>query len=221
MIRLLSIADFVTNINAVFGFLAIIFIFSNEIRFSFSFILLAILADGLDGIIARKTKKGKIGDYLEAMADMLSLAVAPMVFVYKVYFDVFSNDIFIHFVVGLVLVMFLSLSIIRLSSFHVLKEKIFFIGLPSSAATIIILVFSSVQLDLAYVLIIIILLSIFMISKVRFPKLSIKINAVAFILIIITLIFWNSYNYASLFLLLSAIIIYSVAGPIYIKKLFR
>ena len=73
MIKLLSIADVVSLTNAILGFLAILMIFSNETRLAFSFILLALLADGLDGIVARKLGKSDIGEYLESMADMTSL----------------------------------------------------------------------------------------------------------------------------------------------------
>ena len=76
---MVSLADIITLINAIFGFLAIIMLLKDEIRIAFSFILLALLADGLDGVIARKLNTGKIGDYLEAMADMTSMAIAPMI----------------------------------------------------------------------------------------------------------------------------------------------
>jgi len=39
MIKLLSIADYISISNAIFGFLAIIMIFQNQIHYSFSFIL--------------------------------------------------------------------------------------------------------------------------------------------------------------------------------------
>ncbi|MCK4415827.1 MAG: CDP-alcohol phosphatidyltransferase family protein, partial [Thermoplasmatales archaeon] len=126
MIKLLSIADVISLINACFGFLAVLILFSDifpsdeiRIRLSFSFILLALLADGLDGIIARRTRTGELGEYLEAMADMISLGIAPSVFVYTMYHDVVSRYIYYQSYIVVVLIVFLSLSIIRLASFHI------------------------------------------------------------------------------------------------------
>ena len=71
MLRLLSVADFISITNAIFGIFAIIVLFieligSLELRIhiSLSFILLGLLADGLDGIVARKVGKSDIGDIL-------------------------------------------------------------------------------------------------------------------------------------------------------------
>ena len=85
MINLLSFADVVSLTNSILGFLSIVMIFLGETYLAFSFILLAILADGLDGAVARKTKHSDLGEYMEAMADMISLGIAPSVFVYNNY----------------------------------------------------------------------------------------------------------------------------------------
>ena len=73
MIRILSIADIITIINAVLGFLSVLLIFSNYLQIAASLILLGLLADGLDGIVARRMRKNGMGEYLEAIADMVSL----------------------------------------------------------------------------------------------------------------------------------------------------
>jgi len=131
MIKLLSVADCISLINAIFGFLSITIAFIGEIRLAFTFILLAILADGLDGIVARRTNESKIGEYLESMADMTSLSIAPAFFIYTVYYEVVSCCFYKHFILLLVLTVFLSLNIIRLASFHIMKDKKIFIGLPA------------------------------------------------------------------------------------------
>jgi phosphatidylserine synthase len=45
MIRLLSVADLVTLLNATLGFLALLLVFSNEFQLAASLILLGLLAD--------------------------------------------------------------------------------------------------------------------------------------------------------------------------------
>lgn len=218
MIKLLSIADLITLTNVIFGFMAIIMVFLHEIRFSFSFILLALLADGLDGIVARKTRKGELGEYFEAMADMTSLGIAPAIFVYAVYHDAISYCIYYSSYLIIVLVLFLLMSAIRLASFHIMKDKNFFVGLPASASTIIILTLSFFGIEFLYILTIIIIVSIVMVSNVRFPKPGLRMDALAALLIILTLVLGRNYSDAAPLILLSMIMIYIVAGPIYLWK---
>jgi len=218
MIKLLSIADVVSLTNAILGFLAILMIFSNETRLAFSFILLALLADGLDGIVARKTRKGELGEYMEAMADMISLGIAPAFFVYNTYYDVVSDHLYYHSLLVVVLIIFLSLGIIRLASFHIIKEEKFFVGLPASASTIFILVLSFLQTELIYILPFIFLISIVMVSPLRFPKIGLKIKAFAAVLILVTLIFGSIYHSFAPLMLFSALAVYAVLGPIYVRK---
>ena len=218
MIKLLSVADVISLTNAIFGFLAILMIFLNEIRLSFSFILLALLADGLDGIIARKTRKGELGEYLEAMADMISLGLAPAFFVYNTYHSVVSDHLYYHILLVVVLIIFLSLGIIRLASFHIIKEKTFFVGLPASASTIFILILSFLKIEFIYILPFIVIVSIVMISPIHFPKIGLKINAVAAVFILATLIFGSMYNNFAPLLLFSALAVYAILGPIYVRK---
>jgi CDP-diacylglycerol--serine O-phosphatidyltransferase len=219
MIKLLSIADIISIFNALLGFLAIIMIFIDEIHFSFSFILLAIITDGIDGLVARKTKHSNLGEYMEAMGDMISLAIAPALFLYYIY----SKDIIIqnniqHIILILTLTVFISFNMIRLSSFHIMKEKKFFVGLPASASTIIILILSYLKIEFIYLSIIILIISISLISKIHFPKPNNIINIIAAILIIFSITIGKQFNAIAFHLLLFSIIIYTIFGPIYLYK---
>ena len=218
MIKLLSVADVVSLTNAIFGFLSIIMIFLGEIRFSFSLILLALLADGLDGIIARKIRRSELGEYMEAMGDMISLGIAPAVFVYNNYNIAVSECIYWHSLLIIVLIVFLSFSIVRLASFHIIKEKTFFVGLPASASAIIILIITYFNIEVTYVLPVIVIISLMLISNVRFPKPTLKINAIAAVLIVLTIIMGKNFGGVAPILLLLSIIIYSLAGQIYLLK---
>lgn len=220
MINLLSFADFVSITNSILGFLSIVMIFFGETYLSFSLILLAILADGLDGIIARKTKHSDLGEYMEAMADMISLGIAPSVFIYSNYVNkiIISESIYLHILLIVGLIVFLSFSIIRLASFHIIREKKFFIGLPASASTIIIIILTYINIEFTYILPVIFIMSIAMISNVRFPKPTIKINAIATIFIIFTIIVGNNFNSIIPKLLFLLIILYVIGGPIFLFK---
>jgi len=226
MIKLLSIADAISITNAIFGFLAILFLFSNlgtceefRLRASFSFILLALLADGLDGIVARKTGKSDIGEYLESMADMTSLVIAPAAFVYFIYSDSVALNLYKHVYLLFALILFLSFGIIRLASFHLMKEDKYFIGLPASVSTIILLIISYLEIDFIFILPAVIIIGAAMASDIKFLKPHIKINAIAMVLIFFTLIMYTNYYSIAPILLLLAILSYVIGGPIYTKFL--
>jgi len=220
MINLLSIADIVSISNSILGFLSIVMIFLGETYISFSLILLALLADGLDGIVARKTKHSDIGEYMEAMADMISLGIAPSVFVYRNYINniIISESIYWHSLLVIILIVFLSFSIIRLASFHIIREKKFFIGLPASASTIIIIILTYLNIEFTYIFPVILIISLAMISYVRFPKPTLKINAIATIFIIFTIIIDKNFDGVFPKLLFLLTIFYVLGGPIYLLK---
>jgi len=222
MIRLLSFADLISLTNALFGFFSILILFSSffddinlKLHLSFSFILLGLLADGLDGIVARRFGKSKIGEYLEAMADMTTLVIAPAVFVYFVYISsglfigTFERSVYLLFA----LVFFVFFGFIRLASFSILKEKKIFIGLPASAGTIIILILSYIKINYLVILPAVIIISAAMASTIEFPKPNIYVNSTATVLIFLCIILGRAfYNIAPLVLLL-AILIYAIGEP--------
>ena len=228
MIKLLSIADTISIANAVFGVLAIIVLISNlgtceafRVRASFSFILLALLADGVDGIVARKTKKSNIGEYLESMADMTSLVIAPTIFIFFIYSDLVSCCLYRLVYLLFALILFLSFGIIRLASFHLMKKDKYFVGLPASASTIILIIIAFFEVEFIYILPAVVIIGAATVSDIKFSKPGIKINAIATLLILLTLVLYDSYYSIAPLLLLTAIIIYAIVGPVYTKFLAK
>jgi len=224
MLRLLSVADIISILNAVFGIFAIIVLLLEtlgdlelRIHLSFSLILLGLLADGLDGIVARKFGKSEIGEYLESMADMTSMVVAPAVFIFIVYMDLLEEIIFRNAYLFVAIGLFLFFGIVRLASFTVMKEKKHYVGLPASASAIILLVLSYLKVDFIYILPTVVIIGALMASNIVFPKTSKKMNVVATILIFLTIIFAKSYyNFAPL-LLLIGIFFYTFGGCFYVN----
>ena len=224
MLRLLSYADFMSIINAIFGVIAIIvffigFIDSFEMRIhlSLTLILLALLADGLDGIIARKFGKSRIGDYLESMADMTSMVVAPAVFILFVYsyepdYEVLRN-IFLFVGIGL----FLFFGIVRLASFNSMKEKNIYIGLPASASAIILIILSYLKVDIILILPTVVIMGALMASDFVFPKMDKKMSVLAIILILLTILFGKTYYTLAPLLLLISVILYIFGGAVFMK----
>lgn len=215
--KLLSLADVFSLTNALFGFLAILLLFSNLPYLAITFIFLGLLADGLDGIIARRTRKGKIGEYLEAIADMISLSVAPLALLFVTYSPQSESNLWLHGTFGIILCCSFLCSVLRLSSFSFLKEDHVFVGLPTSVSALFIILFTYLHLDLLYVLPFVLILSLAMVSPLRYPKLGMKIDGAAAVLILLVLIFGTTYNNIAPLLLFVAIILYSLFGPFYVK----
>ena len=158
--------------------------------------------------------KEKLGEFLEPMADLTSLSVAPMVFVYVTYHGTVNQFLFIAF--GAIVLFFLC-SLIRLGSFHILKDDRCFVGLPASASTIIILVAAFLHFDIVLNIILLIVLSLLMVSPIRFPKPKININSVAAILILGTIILGDFLQGVAPLILLVALICYIIFGPVYLR----
>jgi CDP-diacylglycerol---serine O-phosphatidyltransferase len=77
------IPNFITSLNLVSGFIAIIFIANGEIITASWFILAAMIFDFLDGFSARLLKAySAVGKELDSLADVVSFGVAPGFLIY-------------------------------------------------------------------------------------------------------------------------------------------
>ncbi|MCX6665048.1 MAG: CDP-alcohol phosphatidyltransferase family protein [Euryarchaeota archaeon] len=211
MIKHVTVADGITICNALFGFTAILFLFIGLFWVSFSLILLGLLADGLDGVVARRRGKGKLGEYLEPMADLTTLSIAPAAFVFVTYQSSVGQYLFLLF--GILILFFVS-SVVRLGSFHALKDDAFFVGLPASASTIVILVVAFVHFDSILCIALIFILSLLMVSSIRFPKPSLSLNVFATLIIFAAIGLGGLYTGVAPFILLFAVACYIIGGPI-------
>ncbi|MFC6717535.1 protein sorting system archaetidylserine synthase [Natrialbaceae archaeon GCM10025810] len=82
----LGVADAVTIANAALGFVAVVVAFV-DIDLAARLILLAAIADGVDGILARRYGGSAVGPYLDSLADVASFAVAPAALAFVVVSD--------------------------------------------------------------------------------------------------------------------------------------
>jgi CDP-diacylglycerol--serine O-phosphatidyltransferase len=216
MIKLISLADMITLTNAVFGFLALLLVFTGELHLAAIFIFLGLLADGLDGYVARYLGTGRIGEYFESLADMLSLSVAPLLLLYATYNNVLAKGGWQVPLVLVILVLSLVCTLIRLSSFSVLKDPHFFLGLPTSVSALFLVVLSMVKPDLVVVIPVVMALAVAMISPVRFPKPGLRLNITTAVLILLVILLYGMYNNIIVYILLAALLLYVIAGPIYL-----
>jgi len=79
----LGVADIVTVANAALGFAAAVAATISP-SVGARLILLAAVADGLDGVLARKYGGTPVGEFIDSLADVASFCVAPAVFVFAV-----------------------------------------------------------------------------------------------------------------------------------------
>ncbi|HET7323196.1 MAG TPA: protein sorting system archaetidylserine synthase [Halococcus sp.] len=85
----LGLADGVTAANAALGFLAAA-LASVSPSLAARLVLLAAVADGLDGVLAEYTGGTPVGEFLDSLADVASFCVAPALFVFWIAYEGWS-----------------------------------------------------------------------------------------------------------------------------------
>ncbi|MBU7033447.1 MAG: CDP-alcohol phosphatidyltransferase family protein, partial [Theionarchaea archaeon] len=71
-------ADILTFLNITFGFLSLILILHDQMDIAARLILVAIVADGFDGYIARKSmSESDFGMNFDSLSDCISFGIAP------------------------------------------------------------------------------------------------------------------------------------------------
>lgn len=126
------LANFLTTLSLVCGFVSIIFSLENHFTFASWAIILSVIFDGLDGQVARKNPiPSEFGKELDSLADVVSFGVAPSILGYIFIYRDF------YFWATLALFIYLLFSVIRLGKYNITpKEKIanYFYGLPTTVS---------------------------------------------------------------------------------------
>ena len=138
----------ITILNGICGFASIVFAGKGMFAMAGYMLLLAMIADMLDGRVARMSKStSSFGGQLDSLCDMVSFAVAPAFLMLKVL-DVKLADLsqlssasanFLERFIWLAAAAYISCAAIRLARFNVENEEdesthMSFVGLPSPAA---------------------------------------------------------------------------------------
>jgi len=188
------IPNFFTALSVFFGVMSIIASSQGKYEKAFIYIVLSLIADGLDGRVARLTNTtSKFGVEFDSLADIVAFGVAPAMLL---FFAIGQNyGRFGALVSGLYVVF----GAIRLARFNVTtseNDPRYFIGLPIPTAAVVL--GSWVMLDTSYksgidVLILLgaLLLGLLMVSNFRYPsfkKMDFKKNIALKVLIVIIII---------------------------------
>lgn len=171
-----NIPNFFTGLNLISGVLAIFMAMLGRLEYVPVLILLGLICDFLDGLLARLLKqKSELGKQLDSLADVVTFGVAPGIFMMvvmimdierytfnpypeEIQFDVsrWVYDIFngtTDYYLPLVALVIPFLSLFRLAKFNLDERQTnSFIGLPVPAHTILYLFFPLVIVnDQAYI----------------------------------------------------------------------
>ncbi|MEA1944309.1 MAG: CDP-diacylglycerol--serine O-phosphatidyltransferase [Euryarchaeota archaeon] len=210
IIRLIRLPDLITILNILFGFTAILLVLNNGVDGAIILILAAALADGVDGAVARRIEFGVFGEHLDSFADAISFGIAPAV----IYYAMASSNH--HAIVCAFSAAYLICGILRLVRFGILDDPEFR-GLPITAAgTFAVLLLYLV--DSPYLTTgVFAILSVLMISNVRYPKvrsLTILVPLAAIFILVIVAHFTGFYNWFAwiLFILIGIYVISPLIG---------
>ncbi|WP_135302993.1 protein sorting system archaetidylserine synthase [Haloarcula amylovorans] len=114
--RRLSVADGVTLVNAVVGFVAGAVAFT-DLHLAARLLLLSVIVDALDGIVARSGDSSEVGPLLDSITDVISFGVTPSLFVYVLltgqFGDITGGNPLVFVVVSVVASLYALLSIVR------------------------------------------------------------------------------------------------------------
>ena len=193
----LSKADSFSILNAIFGITSLCLLFSSE-WYAFVFILLAVLADGMDGIVARKY--GSSLPIIDEFADMISFVAAPSAIFFNHY-----GLLAIPFIYAYVLA-----SIIHLLNYHYGTKEIF-VGLPTPAGAIVIASICILSSPVWASLFIVSLLSILIFLPIKYGRIE-GLERIIALIIIVAAIFGGHSIF--IFILLASTFTYIALSPL-------
>jgi CDP-diacylglycerol--serine O-phosphatidyltransferase len=219
--RVIRLPDLFTLLNVVFGFLAILAAGrawgGSFPQYAVVFILLAAIADGLDGFLARKVGRSPLGANLDSLADLISFGAAP------VFLAISTFHLPPH--IWPVGIFFLLCGTLRLARFNIVSGKSdqFFEGLPIPAAGI--ALSASVLLGRPTLTILLMLfLALLMVSSVPYPKIrDLRVMTVlgAIFLVVGLVLFWQQdrHDILDATLVVIALITLYLTSPVVISRL--
>ncbi|MDI9395233.1 MAG: archaetidylserine synthase [Euryarchaeota archaeon] len=216
--QMLRLPDLVSLLNLICGIGSIaVAAQSDSFGFALILLLLAAIADGADGYIARRFKGGELGEQLDSLADAVSFGVAPALLI---ILEFGAKEP----IVGIFAGFYAVCGVLRLARFNSTLSipKTGFEGLPITAGCIMLVTYlllgkSFVGVDVLLALTL--TLSILMVSTINYPKIrNIRILAfVASVFGITILLYFIDVQYMRLFSFLPFILMLSYLFSPFLK----
>ncbi|MEN6564764.1 MAG: CDP-diacylglycerol--serine O-phosphatidyltransferase [Veillonellales bacterium] len=181
------IPNALTSLNLILGVFAIIFTYNGDFYLAAVFILAAMVADGMDGRVARYFKvSSEFGKELDSLCDLVSFGVAPAILSYAFLLKDFG-------VRGmLVAAFFATCGALRLARFNVNTGivKGYFMGLPIPAAGCVVASFVMLNIKPSGWLfpIMVCIFAYLMVSSIKYPDFKGKGEKIRMVPAILTLL---------------------------------
>ena len=207
----IAISDIISLLNMSSGFLSIISSISHNFELAAILMIIAIMFDSVDGWVARKTNRQDdlgFGKNIDSLSDIISFGAAPAIFIYSC---INTTPGIYQITVVLVSLLIVVCGVLRLTRYNVIAGKIDtddFIGFPIPGMSFIIAtLYLSGLFTPILALILSVVVSLLMISNVRYPKFdNIPIIGISCVLIVLLILPINisifNINPAGLLLLL-------------------
>lgn len=207
----LAASDFISLMNMISGFLSIICSINHNFELAAILMIIAIMFDSVDGWVARKTNRNDelgFGKNIDSLSDAISFGAAPAVFIYT---SINTTSFALQIIVILISLLIVICGVLRLTRYNVITDHFKtsgFIGFPIPGISLILATYYLSGLYTTYVaLILSTIVSLLMISNVKYPKFSnmpiiaISCVLIVFIILPIKIIIFNI-NIPALILLL-------------------
>lgn len=169
ILKIIKPADIITLVNALIGFASIIMTLHGQIESALVLILLAVIADGADGAVARYSGYGVLGANLDSLSDVISFGVAPAVVALVSLTD-------LGYFAGIFPGMFLVCGTLRLARFNVSGKKDGFEGIPITAGGFMVALFLLIKDLVPYFeysfAVLLVIVSLLMVSTISYPKIK-------------------------------------------------
>ncbi len=193
MQNFIAISDIISLLNMSSGFLSIICSINNKFELAAILMIFAIVFDSADGWVARKTNRHDdfgFGKNIDSLSDIVSFGVAPAIFLYT---TINATTAYLDMLVALISLFIVVCGVLRLTRYNVIADYVKtsgFIGFPIPGISLILATYYLSGLFNTYIaLLLSIIVSVLMISNVKYPKFSnipiIAISAVLILLIIL------------------------------------
>jgi CDP-diacylglycerol--serine O-phosphatidyltransferase len=160
--KIVKLPDFLTLLNILMGFAAILFTINNRYDLAIIAFLLAVLFDYLDGKVARWIKReGEFGKQLDSLADTISFGLAPAIFGFSLIQTNFALIVFALFIFA---------GVLRLARYNIMDFSGEFAGMPITVNGVLIPIVYIIGVPTRFYPYIYLLLAILMVSPLKFKK---------------------------------------------------
>ncbi|MDY6965207.1 MAG: CDP-diacylglycerol--serine O-phosphatidyltransferase [Halobacteriota archaeon] len=220
ILKLVTLPDIFTIVNALLGLIAIFMAVNNDIIGSQILILIAVMVDGLDGIVARKIEHGVLGSDLDSFADLISFGVAPVALIYSISPKSYSIHLITAFSSA-----YLVCGMLRLARYNVASSGERFVGIPITAGGLFLATFMIAQpflgIDFIFISVLLGALSVLMVSRIKYPRIESRAASVligSLILIIVILYYLGFVYYIHIAAVLFLLLILYLVSPLILKS---